>query len=195
MKYHTLRGLFVLNYLSELLFCASVSLDGFTLGCSYGIRKISATLFTVVISAIICGLSSTLAIIFGRLFLSFISEEFSSYLGATLLIFLGILTAVKGYRFKNQKTPEFNRKITKRESVVLSLTVSIDAFSAGLGYAMLGHYSLIIPIGVGIFHSLFIYLGISFSQYISKHFKLSNQLITFISSGIFFLLAISKFIF
>lgn len=185
-----------MELLSELLFCCSVSLDGFTLGCSYGIRNLRSTIFTNIIAALICGTASALAIFFGGFFLMFFSPEFCTYLGMALLIFLGSYTVIKGLILqKHDSAPDTERKMTLKESTVISLMVSVDAFSAGLGYAMMGHTSLLIPIGVGVFHSLFISLGVGFSRRAIRHFRLSKRLLTVISGLIIIGVALSRLFF
>lgn len=182
-----------MELLSELLFCCSVSLDGFTIGCSYGIRNLRSTIITNIIAAVICCCASALAIFFGSFFLMFIPPEYCTYLGMALLIFLGSYTIIKGLFFeKNNAVPNSERKMNLKESTVISLVVSIDAFSAGLGYAMMGHTSLLIPIGVGIFHSLFITLGVGFSRRAIRHFHLSKRLLTVISGLIIISVALSR---
>ncbi len=185
-----------MEILSELLFSAGVSIDGFTIGCSYGVRNLRSRIFTNVISAIICGLASALAIFFGSVILRFVSAQFATYAGVLLLIFLGSYSVIKGLFFQKEcEVPDFDRKINIKESIVLSLTVSVDAFSAGLGYAIMGHRSWLIPVAVGIFHSLFISLGMGFSRRIIKHFNLSKRLLTVISGLIIIILAFSRVIF
>ena len=185
-----------MELLTELLFCCSVSLDGFTLGCSYGIRNLRSTIFTNVISAIICACASLLAIFFGSVFLKFIPQEFCTWLGILLLCSLGLYTIIKGIFFQKEgKAPDFDRVMTWKESIFLSLAVSVDAFSAGLGYAMMGHSSLIIPLGVGIFHSFFITAGIAFSRRTIKYFNLSKRLLALISGLIIMSVALSRLLF
>lgn len=185
-----------MELLTELLFCCSVSLDGFTIGCSYGIRNLRSTIFTNIIAAIICAGASALAIFFGSVFLMFIPADFCTALGIILLCILGLYTIIKGVFFqKDSSPPDFDRQMSYSESIFLSLAVSVDAFSAGLGYAMMGHTSFIIPIGVGIFHSLFISLGIGFSRRAIRHFHLSKRLLAFISGLIIIAVALSRLLF
>jgi len=182
-----------LELLAELLFCCSVSLDGFTIGCSYGIRNLRSTLVTNLLATLICGTASALAIFFGKFFLMFLPPEFCTYLGMALLLFLGSYTVIKGLLMKkNDTAPDFARKMTFKESAVISLAVSIDAFSAGLGYAMMGHTSWFIPLGVGVFHSIFITLGIGFSRRAIRYFNLSKRLLTVISGLIIISVALSR---
>ena len=182
-----------MELLAELLFCCSVSVDGFTIGCSYGIRNLRSTFATNILAILICSTASALAIFFGRFILMFLSPEFSTYLGMILLVFLGSYTIIKGLLIKDSDAvPTFERKMTLKESLVISLVVSVDAFSAGLGYAMMGHTNLLIPFGVGLFHSLFITLGVGFSRRAIRHFNLSKKLLTVISGGIILSVALSR---
>lgn len=185
-----------MELLTELLFCCSVSLDGFTIGCSYGIRNLRSTIFTNIIAAFICAGASALAIFFGSVFLMFIPAEFCTWLGIILLCSLGLYTIIKGVFFQSDNVaPDFDRPMTYKESIFLSLAVSVDAFSAGLGYAMMGYTSLIIPFGVGIFHPLFITLGIGFSRHAVRQFNLSKRLLSLISGLIIIFVAISRLLF
>ena len=184
-----------MDILAELLFCCSVSLDGFTIGCSYGIRNLRSTVYTNVIAAVICAGASALSIFFGTFFLLHFQPDFCTWLGLVLLCGLGSYTIVKGLFFQKEgKVPDFDRKMSVRESTVLSLAVSVDAFSAGLGYTMMGHTSWLIPLGVGVFHSFFITLGITFSRVTVRHFNLSKRLLTVISGVIIIGVALSRLV-
>ena len=184
-----------MELLTELLFCCSVSLDGFTIGCSYGVRNLRSTVFTNIISALVCAGASYLAIFFGWVFLIFIPPQVCTFLGITLLCLLGFYTIISGvFLQKDSSPPNFDRPMKKSESLFLSLAVSVDAFSAGIGYAMMGHTSFIIPIGVGLFHSLFISLGIGFSRRAIRHFNLSKRLLAMISGLIILSVAFSRLI-
>lgn len=182
-----------MNILSELLFSASVSVDGFAIGCSYGVRNLRSRIFTNVISAVICGLASALAIFFGRVILTFMPQQYASCVGIILLLFLGSYTIISGLMSKNNSVNSSRpRKISIKESLLLALTVSVDAFSAGLGYAMMGHTSLLIPLAVAFFHPLFITLGMGFSGKIIGYFNFSKKILTVLSGSIIIFLVFCR---
>lgn len=182
-----------MNILSELLFSAGVSVDGFTIGCTYGMRNLRSRFITNIISALICGIASAVAIFFGKIILCYIPKVYADYAGIVILLVLGLFTIFQSVNFGDESDViNCERKISLQESVVLSLTVAADAFSAGLGYAIMGHTSALIPVAVGFFHSFFISLGMGLSLKIIKYFNISRKLLTVFSGSIIIILAVTR---
>lgn len=182
-----------MEFLTGLLFCCSVSFDGFTIGCSYGLRNFRSSFYTNIIIGLISAGFTALALFCGKIILLFVPASIGTYLGAGFLFVLGLYTIFCGI-FKNSGEPchDAGRKINIKESIFLSVAVSIDAFSAGLGYAISGHSSMWLPIGVGICHSLFLSLGIIISRKTINNFCFSKRFLSILSGIIIIIVAISR---
>ena len=182
-----------MEFLTGLLFCCSVSFDGFTIGCSYGLRNFRASFYTNIIIGLVSAFFTALALFCGKLLLLFVSPDFGTYLGFVLLFLLGVYTIICGFFAKNTKeNVDFSRKINLKESFFMAVAVSIDAFSASLGYGVSGNISLLIPIGVGFCHSLFLSIGVVLSRKAVNHFIFSKKFLSFLSGIIIIGVALSR---
>lgn len=182
-----------MDLIEELLFCCSVSFDGFTIGCSYGMRNFRASLITNIIIGLISAGFTALALFCGRVILMFVPQSAGTYLGAGFLLALGLYTVLCGIFSRNSEQPEkHGRKMNTKESLFVSVAVSVDAFSAGLGFAMSGNPSVWIPLGVGLCHSLFLSLGIIISRKTVNNFCISKKFLTLLSGIIISAVGISR---
>ncbi len=182
-----------MNFLADALFCASVSMDAFTIGCSYGLRNFRSSLYTNVIITFVVTLFSATATLCGKIIVQFIPQCVSTYLGVGFLLILGIYTIINGI-IKPQEATNCKKKISIKESFCLSFAVSIDAFSGTLAYTMSGHTAMWIPVLVGIFHSLFFSIGIVISRKTVYCFNLPQKALTTISGAIIIAVALSRIV-
>ena len=182
-----------MEFLTGLLFCCSVSFDGFTIGCSYGLRNFKSSFYTNIIIGLVSAGFTALALFCGKLLLLFVSADLGTYLGSILLFILGIYTIICGiFAKKSKENVDFSRKLNFKESLFLAVAVSIDAFSAGLGYGVSGNSSFLIPIGVGICHSVFLSTGIVLSRKAVNHFFFSKKFLSVLSGIIIIGVALSR---
>lgn len=178
---------------TSLLFCCSVSFDGFTIGCSYGLRNFKTSFYTNIIIGLISAGFTALSLFCGKLILLFVSPDLGIYLGCGFLFLLGVYTVISGFKDnRSEDCYDICRKITLKESFFMAVAVSVDAFSAGLGYAVSGNTSFLIPIGVGFFHSLFLSIGIVLSRKTINHFCFSKRFLSLLSGIIIIAVALSR---
>lgn len=188
-----IQGVFILELLTGILFCCSVSFDGFTIGCSYGLRNFKSSFYTNVIMALVSAAFTALALFCGKLILLFVSPDLGTYLGTGFLLLLGIYTIASGFSAKEAKNcVQLSRKINFKESLFMAIAVSIDAFSAGIGYGVSGHSSMLIPLGVGFFHALFLSLGIVISRKTINNFCFSKRFLSLLSGIIIIAVGLSR---
>lgn len=182
-----------MELLTGLLFCCSVSFDGFTIGCSYGLRNFKVNIYTNIIIALVSAGFTALALFCGRVILLFVPASTGTYIGTIFLFILGIYAIINGI-FKNQSSEELDicRALNIKESFFMAVAVSIDAFSAGLGYAMTGHTSPLIPVGVGIFHSLFLTIGMGISRKAVHSLCFSEKFLSLLSGLIIIAVGLSR---
>lgn len=185
--------------ISLFLLAFAVSLDSFSVGLTYGLRKIRIPLISILIisgcSAVILFFAMGVGHFLERLF----STRMAESLGGLILIVLGAWVLFQFFRpekvteptdiegtiinfeikslgvviqiLKKPLSADFDQSgvITGVEAFMLGLALSLDAFGAGIGAAMLGYSPLILAASVTVMSSLFVFLGMRlggiFAQY------------------------------
>ncbi|WP_152655288.1 sporulation membrane protein YtaF [Oceanobacillus sp. CFH 90083] len=180
-------------YTGLLLLVIAVSLDGFSVGITYGMRQIKVPLLSLMIIMFCSGLIVFLSMEIGGFLRSFISPQGASMLGGGILIFLGFFSLVSMFRsretettkkeeqsspnvkFANVKTVLTRPKeadldksgiISINESILLGFALALDAFGAGIGAAMLGYSPLMTALLTAGMSGFFLYSGIMFGSYL-----------------------------
>lgn len=160
-----------------ILIVLAVSFDGFTVGITYGLRKISITIVTLFIIVFCSGSVVLFAMIFGKAISRYLQPEFTSYIGGTIFICLGLFllfSLIKTNRKNNMnksntygsimQNPTIVDKdqsgsISPKEAIVLGFALALDGFGAGFGAAMLG-YPMIVTTGfIALSSGLFVFSG------------------------------------
>lgn len=211
-----------------VLACA-VSLDGFGVGVTYGLRKIRIPVVSILIIALCSGLIIWLSMQAGDLLTSYLSELAAKLIGSALLIFIGCWTLLQlrskkdgkqedgagtagneassseagvsregdsnqgiversadvsrsdaelaappvmmlelkrlGLVIQILRTPQIadvdkSGTISASEAVMLGVALSLDAFGAGIGAAMLGLPSLLTAISIAACSGIFLLCGV-----------------------------------
>lgn len=93
----------MLDLLSLLVLGLAVSLDGFGVGITYGLRKIRIPLWSMFVIALCAATMIFISVQVGQMFSQFLSEEIASDIGAVILIGVGALAI---YNILNQKEQE-----------------------------------------------------------------------------------------
>ena len=168
-----------LELLSLLILAFAVSLDGFGVGVTYGLRKIRIPLWSVITIAVCSAIVMTLSMQIGLSLSSIISPLMAKWTGAIILIGVGAWALYNVASHKNNDTDEaWNTKpeykeiksqyewirieiktlgliiqilrtptaadidksgvISGREAALLGMALSLDAFGAGIGAALVG---------------------------------------------------------
>lgn len=180
-------------YTGMLLLVIAVSLDGFSVGITYGMRQIRVPLLSLFIIMFCSGLIVFLSMEVGDFLRSFISPQGASTLGGGILIFLGFFSLISMFRSRETETaanggqPSSNVRlehvktvlsrpkeadldksgtISINESILLGFALALDAFGAGIGAAMLGYSPLITALLTAGMSGLFLYSGIMFGSYL-----------------------------
>nr|WP_150959531.1 sporulation membrane protein YtaF [Aneurinibacillus sp. XH2] len=200
---------------SLIILALAVSLDGFGVGITYGLRRIRIQAFSIIIIAICSGLTILLSMQIGGLLSRLFSPSAASALGAFILIGIGIWSLYQMLSKKDEsnensdsgkpehepavsssahvnkaivrielkrlglviqilKTPsaaDLDRSggISPSEAALLGLALSLDAFGAGIGAALLGYNpyvtSAVIAISSGLFIAAGLYAGLRFAGF------------------------------
>lgn len=196
---------YMLYYTGLLFLVVAVSLDGFGVGITYGMRKIRVPIIALLIIMLCSGLIVLLSMTIGGMLTNLISPEQASILGGLILIFLGVFSLFNIFRsklnFLNPKkvTNEDGKRfrifksiltkpikadldqsgvISANEALLLGAALALDAFGAGIGASMLGYSPIITTLLVAIMSGAFLYSGIKLGLFLSKSNTL--QQLTFV---------------
>jgi putative sporulation protein YtaF len=183
--------------ISLLLLAFAVSLDSFSVGLTYGLRKMKIPIKSIAVIAVCSAVVLMAAMMIGHFLESFFSPGMAETLGGTVLIFLGGWVLFQFFRedksellchekiilnleikslgiviniLKKPMTADFDRSgtINGIEAVMLGLALSLDAFGAGVGAAFLGFSPGYLALTVACMSSLFVYAGMRMGSYFSE---------------------------
>ena len=195
-----------MNLLSPLLLSISSNLDTFTIGTSYGIKKIRMTKSSLLIISIITSIGTFVSMYIGVLIANFFNQNISNIFGSILLSLIGIYFIIEHVRIEKKHRGEDvsyyvenalkYKKILEesniidtsksydiyiREIFLLSFALTINNISAGVAASITG---INIPIS-----TFFNFIATIISFYLgyfignSYFFKLFNKYTT-LASGI-----------
>ncbi|MGO4183805.1 MntP/YtaF family protein [Paenibacillus sp. TAF43_2] len=207
------------HVVSLLVLAVAVSVDGFGVGVTYGLRRIRIPIVSILIIACCSGIIIYLSMQVGGLITTFLSEFVARLIGACVLMLIGVWALLQLRRNKQQQddvrhehvetavqesaaTAEAGAKthageiasaalvvmvelkrlglviqilrtpqsadvdksgtISASEAVMLGFALSLDAFGAGLGAALIGLPSLLTALTIAAASALFLVGGIRF---------------------------------
>ena len=183
----------MLFYTGLLFLVIAVSLDGFTVGLAYGMQQIKIPRSSLIIIMLLSGSIVLASMVLGSLISPVISVNHAEQLGGLILIILGIFALYNIYRSKyndrvkqttshssipNMQTilikPEkvdLDRSgvISLKESFLLGIALSLDAFGAGFAAALLNYSPFLTTILIALSSGLFVTIGKSIGQFLSHH--------------------------
>jgi putative sporulation protein YtaF len=192
---------------SLFLLAFAVSLDSFSVGFTYGLRKMSMPFKSIVIIA--CCSAVTL-----------LPHSLTGKLGGMILIAIGAWVLYQFFRPVKEMTQEESEKtllnleiksfgivinilsrptaadidksgtITGVEALLLGFALSLDAFGAGIGAALLGYSPILTSLLVAVMSSLFVAFGIK-SGHLFSRFAWMDKL-TFLPGVLLIILGIWK---
>lgn len=179
-----------MDYLTIALFALAVSADGFAVGMAYGIGKIRIPFFSLLVISLASALAVSLSMLCGKGLAELLSPQMSSYVGAIIILGLGIyflLTAGKekinslensqeepllafsikplGIIVQILKQPsradfDCSGEISTGEAFFLGLALAMDALGAGIGIAMTGSNIFYTALCVGMLKFILVNSGI-----------------------------------
>lgn len=183
---------------SLLLLAFAVSLDSFSAGFMYGLRKIRIPVKSILVIASCSAATLLGATAFARIIETFISPEMAEKIGGVVFIFLGAWILLQfllndknndeiarnkaivnleikslGLVIQILKKPvsaDFDRSgvITGIEAFMLGLALSLDAFGAGIGAVLIGLNPFALALAVAVMSSSFVYLGMKAGTLLSQ---------------------------
>ncbi|WP_208543912.1 sporulation membrane protein YtaF [Paenibacillus protaetiae] len=197
---------------SLLLLAFAVSIDGFGVGITYGLRRIRIPLLSVFIIACCSGIIIWLSMQAGTYISGFLSPVAAKDIGACLLFVIGGWALIQSIRRKQSgkdaeddlpvetraaeraahpvlvmmvelkrlglviqilRTPQAadvdrSGTISASEALMLGFALSLDAFGAGFGAAMLGLPPFITALAIAAASAFFLLGGMGFGFHFSK---------------------------
>lgn len=188
----------MIPYISLVLLAFAVSLDSFSVGLTYGLRKMHMPLRSITIIACCSAVSLLLAMFVGTILTTFLSPVYAESIGGGILILLGVWVLYQFFKSNASEDPtligekilfnleikslgvvinilrkpteaDFDRSgsITGLEAFFLGIALSLDAFGAGIGAALLGYSPWIMAVSVALMSSLFVISGIKLGRIFS----------------------------
>jgi putative sporulation protein YtaF len=175
---------------SLLILAFALSLDSFSVGFTYGLRKMAMPFKSILIIATCSAVSLLIAVSIGHGLEKVLSPGMTERIGGIILIGLGAWVLYQFFRPEKEKEPidhekmivnfeirslglainilkkpmsaDFDRSgtITGIEAFMLGFALSLDSFGAGIGAAMLGFSPINLAISVAVMSSLFVFFGI-----------------------------------
>ena len=188
----------MVHYLSLILLPLAVSLDSFSVGFTYGLRKMFIPIKSIMIIACCSALTLLVAMGVGGGVATILSPAIAEKTGGFILV--GIGTWVVYQFFRPAKTTQAQHEskvlvnfeikalgvvirilrkpmeadidrsgtITGIEAFLLGVALSLDAFGAGIGAALLGYSPIFMALSVAIMSSLFVTVGIKCGRFFSE---------------------------
>ncbi|WP_102347199.1 sporulation membrane protein YtaF [Bacillus sp. Marseille-P3661] len=182
-----------MDLLALLILAIAISLDSFSVGATYGLRNVYIPPKSIIIISLCTFGMLLVAMTIGQGFEYFISQQMSKKIGGFILIGIGLWVLIQFFR-KTDNNPKTTSntiikleikslgiiiKILKKpmeadidrsgtisgiEAFLLGFALSLDAFGAGLGAALIDLSPIIFAILVTSCSSLFLITGIKFGQ-------------------------------
>jgi putative sporulation protein YtaF len=184
---------------SLLLLAFAVSLDSFSVGFTYGLRNVKIPFKSISTIAICSAAVLMVAMTIGEFLEKVLPGEVAGQIGGLILILLGAWILYQFFRpektenvEKNEKTlinfeiqslgivinilkkpmsADFDRSgtITGIEAIMLGMALSLDAFGAGIGAAMLGFSPVSLAVAAAIMSSIFVFGGMKAGIFLSEY--------------------------
>lgn len=202
-----------MNFLSPLLLSISSNLDTFTIGASYGIKKIRMSKSSLLIIAIITSVGTFISMYLGKIISNFFNQSIANIFGSILLGLVGIYFIIEHVRIEKKHRGEdisYYVESNSKYKVILEDPTIIDAdrsYEININEALLLSFALTINnLGVGVtasitgvniplsifFNFIVTIISFYFGYFIGNSYlsKLLGKYATFISGIILIMLGI-----
>lgn len=209
----------MLFYTGLFLLVIAVSLDGFGVGISYGMRKIRVPIIALMIIMFCSGIVVLVSMTIGSMLGFFISPNMANIIGGAILISLGIFSLVNIIRSQVNDEPTLEKDeknddrlhglktvlatpdkadldksgtISVGEAFLLGTALALDAFGAGIGAAIIGYSPTLTAVFIAFMSGIFLYYGMKLGIILSNYKKMKSM--TFIPPAILIALGILNLI-
>lgn len=207
--------------LTLIALALAVSIDSFSVGFTYGLRKMRIPFKSILIIAGCSAVALMLAMFIGHMIGQFLSPALAEKIGGMILIALGGWIIFQFFRPDKEKDVLLHEKIivnleikslglvihilrkpmsadfdksgtiTGLEAFMLGMALSLDAFGAGIGAAMLGFSPLYLALLVAVLSSLLVFIGMKVGTLLAKISWL--QKISFLPGILLIMIGLGRF--
>lgn len=178
--------LFYMNLVSIVL---AVSLDGFGVGITYGIRSIRLTVPALLIIMLCSGTIVLLSMQLGHVIRAFVPGTVTDAFGGAIFLVLGLIvlfsqlkqklripllnnhllsSLTKMLRQPQRADKDNSGIISGTEALLLGIALAMDAFGAGFASALIGYPSWLMAFLIAMMSGLFLYSGIKAGNLLAK---------------------------
>ncbi|MFI3176830.1 MAG: manganese efflux pump [Eubacteriales bacterium] len=177
----------LLQYIDELIFVLALTIDTFTISVLYGSQRIEIPFLSNVILNLTATLVLLSAIFFGSFLKQWIPEEATHYLSFLILCGIGGYKCVES--LTNPKLQDGDRNhdkiLSAKEALSISLALSMDGISIGLGAAFLSVDFVVIGILSLLVGMIAIIIGTRMGRILVKTISLDYSLVGGIAMIVF----------
>lgn len=156
-----------------IIMSIALSIDALGIGISYRLNGVLIPLKTKLIIGFITTGIMLGSLMIGNLFHHGLSGQISKYLGAGVLLLIGIVF-IRNSLFQEENTTydfDHSREIEPMEGILLAIALSADSIGAGIAVASTGVNSCLLGIMVGGMQLFFLFLA----EFLVKHVKLIQR--------------------
>ena len=181
-------------FINTLILSISSSIDAMGIGITYGLRKTKFSILSRIVFFLVSFIATSFSIFLGNIIKEFLSPNFTIFLGATLIISIGLYAIIES--FNKPKDFDFDKSndINMKEALALSLSVTMDSLCIGISSSMLGISNYLFPLFVATLHLVFLLLGDILGKNLVNISKIPNQIWSIISGVLLIIIGICKFI-
>lgn len=184
---------------SLLLLAFAVSLDSFSVGFTYGLRNVKIPFKSILVIAGCSAIVLMAAMTIGEFLQKVLPGNSAERVGGFILMVIGAWILYQFFRpeksasrltsertllnveiqslgiviniLKKPMSADFDRSgtITGIEALMLGIALSLDAFGAGIGAAMLGISPISLAVAVAVMSSIFVFGGMKAGIYFSGY--------------------------
>ena len=206
--------------ISLLLLAFAVSLDSFSTGLTYGLRKVKIPTKSISIISICSASSLLLAMLLGQTIGSIITPDWAGRIGGIILVVIGAAVLYQFFRpekeavvpqektlinfeiksiglviqiLRRPLTADFDKSgtITGIEAFMLGIALSLDAFGAGIGAALLHFSPVLLTFAIFVMSFLFLFSGLKMGEFFS-HLRWIHR-VSFLPGVLLILIGILRF--
>jgi putative sporulation protein YtaF len=206
--------------ISIMILAISLSLDALGVGLVYGLKKVKIPLISKLVICLFSIIYAAIALVIGRALSGILAPFFAKLLGITILVLMGIWIILQAL-FKDVAGNSTERTLWKvaikslgitiqvirnpmefdidksgaidtPESLLLGLALSVDAIGVGVGSALTGFYSPLIPLAIGLFQMFFLYTGTYLGEKVTLFNKINKKALSLLPGILLIVLALIR---
>lgn len=167
-----------MSLIAAILLSISANLDTLTVAISYGIKKVKLSFLSLSLITFITTGGTFISMYFGLKISEFISADSAAFIGALMLIFIGIYMIFdyfKNYKYYTDNSYIDNNNksddLTLKESITLSLALTINNLGIGIAASIAGISIFLNTLCTFVITILSLILGLSIgNSYLSNIF-------------------------